>query len=729
MFKASTGRVLMKHYPLFAMLGSWVLVITILTPVGAATQPTTQVEFSSVLHFLTPSGEDVEVGPGIYEVETAESWLKLVPEGESPASAVLLEALAGAHQESLTQQTVRLERDTEHPDVFHLAMLLPGGTGLETIGTTSGIFSRGVQMAILNKPVSPSQMLIGKVAVGTFSATQTVPAICDNDKIQQVRAKASSTYDEETIDCQLTLQKEWTITKRLVFEGAKASGVTLDCRGATIGDGTDTDKIQVRSRKYKDVPPNDPRYEQAPWKWERPENVTIKYCQIIGSVRVWGIGMNGEAEEVRESSKREPTTSMNHRNRLRDNAPKHTMFDHVTITGLGRNPFYLSPGVTYTTLMNSEIKGKSNKVGIYLDAESAYNTIKGNSIHVVTPEDEWGKVPGVTDRGWPLIAIDGSTGNKILNNNFSSLNNGGIYLYRNCGEGGTIRHSTPSHNEIINNIFYYNKYTGSKPAVYLGSRDYGLKERLGHCNDDDGRPYGSSASEKDYAQHNVIMQNQFYLRHVYRPTPVGIITLVEASIADYVKTKNDKVNSPNYIDHNQIVTAQTEVKNRRAGCYLSHANQNFLIHGESLEVLKDTRQTACLTHYSCTDGELPQSLTQDCRVKKIEFSCQVIGNNKGCEKVVACPSGQKLVGAKAVCNLEFGTVSDQAVQSLNPDLIQVLKASDNVSAGSCHVGFNKIQKGQSIVSRIKGSPSVGVGCQEYDKNGGDCHIKGVLYCQ
>jgi hypothetical protein len=107
----------------------------------------------------------------------------------------------------------------------------------------------------------------------------------------------------------------------------------------------------------------------------------------------------------------------------------------------------------------------------------------------------------------------------------------------------------------------------------------------------------------------------------------------------------------------------------------------------------------------------------------------VSGNNKGCQKVAACPSGKKLVGAKAACNLEFGTVSSSAVQSITPNLIKVLKASDKVSSGSCNVGFNKLQKGQKEITSVKGFPSVAVACKEHDKNGGDCHIKGVLYCQ
>jgi parallel beta-helix repeat protein len=709
------------------------------SPTHAAKDNIPTVEFPSAIHFLTPAGDDVAIGPGVYEVEAAESWLKLVPEGQERTEAMLLDAMPGTHEETLTESAVRFDGEPDNPNVFHLAMLLADGTGLEAVGTQSGIRPRGLNLAFVSK-LRKARTFTARPKIldpGSVGAAQPslpfkmvskvplqrvlgIPKPCDSEKIKKVRAKAGSEWEAEKIDCQLKLEKNWTITKKLLFEGTSASRVTLDCQGATLGDGSNKEMIEVRSRKI------------GTDKWERPQNVTIKNCKIIGAVRVWGMGRNGEAAAVKESSKREKSKSMNHINRLRNNAPKNIVFDHVTITGLGRNPFYLSPGVTYTKLMNSTMKGKSSKVAIYLDAESAYNTIKGNNIDVTTGKDKAGdNIPEMKSRGWPIIAIDGSSHNKILNNRFSQTNRGGIYLYRNCGEGGTIRHATPSHNSIMNNIFYYNKYKGTKPSVYLGSRDYGWKERIGHCDHDDGRPYGSSASEKDYARHNIVMQNQFYKRRVNRLG--GPFSMGEATISDYVKTRNRKVNSPNYIDHNQIVTPQTVVKNRRAGCYTttvsSHAKPNFLLHGQSLNLLKESGNRTCVTQYSCTDGELPRSPTADCRISKVDFSCQVSGNNKGCQKVAACPSGKKLVGAKAACNLEFGAVSSNALKPILPNLIKVLKSSDKVSAGSCHVGGNKLRSGQKEITINKISRTVAVGCKEHDKNGGDCHIKGVLYCQ
>ena len=100
-----------------------------------------------------------------------------------------------------------------------------------------------------------------------------------------------------------------------------------------------------------------------------------------------------------------------------------------------------------------------------------------------------------------MLAVDGSSYNLIINNWFSGLNNGGIYLYRNCGEGGTVRHATPSYNQIINNVFYYDEYIGFNPSVFIGSRN----GNRSYCGDDGGYPFGSNSSDLDYARYNVVM--------------------------------------------------------------------------------------------------------------------------------------------------------------------------------------------------------------------------------
>ena len=93
----------------------------------AANALTTTVELPTAIHFLTPAGDDVEVGSGIYQVEVAESWLKLVPEGESPSNAVLLEANRGPHEEDVLEPVVRTISNPDTPEVLHLAFLMPDG--------------------------------------------------------------------------------------------------------------------------------------------------------------------------------------------------------------------------------------------------------------------------------------------------------------------------------------------------------------------------------------------------------------------------------------------------------------------------------------------------------------------------------------------------------------------------------------------------------------------------
>ena len=551
--------------------------------------------------------------------------------------------------------------------------------------------------------------------------------VCSDLKMIEIRARATNSAKTVKIDCSVNFRRNDLITKRMIFEGSNATAVVCNCNGATIGDGKEgninynTDMIEIRSEKL------DSTLEKPRRTWERPHHVTIKNCKINGSVRVWGMGKQGQALDVKSSSKLD-LTNPNHTQRARNNAPTTITFDRITITGIARNLFYLSPGVTFVTLKNSELKGKADYVGIYLDTESAYNTIKNNNIHVKTKEDNWGDIPFVTDRGWPQIAIDGSSHNKIIGNRIAGLNHGGIYLYRNCGEGGTIRHTPPEHNQIINNNFFYRKYKGSRPAIYLGSRDYGFKEHTFGCNcgADDGRPYGSSKSDKDYARHNIIIQNQFYKRKIWKNTGTSLTQLVQATPTDLIVTKNRSVNSPNHIVDNEMVSNRLS---RKTGCYVADSYKDFLLHGESLDVTISNNQLICAPfQITCDDGELVHSQV-DCAITEVPFECKVQSNNRGCSKTVQCPAGQKIVGAKVACNLEFGNVPDNSLSAMSVNQIKVVKKSDDTSDGSCFIGSNKIRKNSKSLEDIFDKINAVVGCKERDQNGGDCHVKGILFCR
>ena len=212
------------------------------------------------------------------------------------------------------------------------------------------------------------------------------------------------------------------------------------------------------------------------------DDVTIKRCKINGSIRTIGLGHNGEAPGVKASS-----ITPGHTARAQAAAPKNTVLYAVTITGHGRIPLYLGPGTTRLTMSDSTIKGRSDSVALYLDAESGFNIFRHNTFALTSSSRE-------------AIALDGSADNQILGNTISA-SNGGIYLYRNCGEGGTVRHQAPQNNFIAGNTI---DNTGGY-GIWLGSRNGGRF----YCNDDAGFPFGSSKDDGDFANDNIVKGNTF----------------------------------------------------------------------------------------------------------------------------------------------------------------------------------------------------------------------------
>lgn len=297
-------------------------------------------------------------------------------------------------------------------------------------------------------------------------------AACSAGLVEKLLTPASSDPSPVKLNCSVQLPPQSVVTRQIIFEGRNASGSTLDCNGARLenaGKGG-KDAIIVRSREDGQ-------------EWSRPVGVTVKNCEIAGAVRIYGLGRNGEAEAVKQSS-----MNANHTRFAQAAAPANISFDRVRITGSGGVPFYVSPGATNVALTNSTIRGSSTSVAVYLDAESAGARIANNTFDISTKSRE-------------IIAVDGSAHNDISNNRFNRAGNGGVYVYRNCGEGGTIRHQAPQFNRIERNSFVMN---GSRdPAVWLNSRN----GNRSYCFQDPTRPYGSSLTSMDMAQNNTVDDN------------------------------------------------------------------------------------------------------------------------------------------------------------------------------------------------------------------------------
>lgn len=315
------------------------------------------------------------------------------------------------------------------------------------------------------------------LTAGLLASTTAFAQQCSSEQLADILAPATPGNDSVEVRCSATLPANSQISKRLLFTGPAASNLTFDCNGSTIApaEAGSKDAVQIRS-------------QQQQQQWQRPENLSLQRCRIEGSLRIMGMASNGEGAVLRTSSQQS-----GHTERAQAAAPSNIRLNQLTIIGQGRVPLYLAPGVTHVSLSNSRISGQSRSVALYLDAESAHNRFTGNTINSQTSNRE-------------LIAIDGSANNQFSNNRFSSLNRGGIYLYRNCGEGGTIRHQAPSGNQISGNTFFYRKYRGDLPAVWLGSRN----GNRNYCQADAGYGFGSSASDTDFADGNTVENNRIY---------------------------------------------------------------------------------------------------------------------------------------------------------------------------------------------------------------------------
>ncbi len=311
--------------------------------------------------------------------------------------------------------------------------------------------------------------------------TLTAAAPCDAGARARLLAPPTPNDDAVSLTCSVRLRPGERVERRILLEGAGASGVEVDCNGATIGRTLPAPKfyefaVEIRSRRP------DPSAE----RWERPVGVTLRDCTILGNVRVWGMGLNGQGEAVRASSHRP-----GHTERAQAAAPSGVRILDSRLTALGSIPLYLGPGVTRLTLSGSTLSGKSGSVGLYLDAESADNVITGNVFSVET--------------GREAVAVDGSARNTIRHNRFALGYRGGIHLYRNCGEGGTVRHQTPSDNVITDNSFRATGLLRPDP-VKVGSR--GGWGWTMNCTADAGYPFGSSLDDDDGATGNVVERNR-----------------------------------------------------------------------------------------------------------------------------------------------------------------------------------------------------------------------------
>lgn len=560
---------------------------------------------------------------------------------------------------------------------------------------------------------------------------------CSQSKILELLEPATSDRKSVQLNCSYTFKSPNTVvTKAVSFIGSAADNATLDCNGGTIDPAYVDAALFIRSKAV--APTSSDLDDVSRWHYDRPSNVTIKNCTIKGVIAVRGMG------EENSDSLRWSSYVQGHTERAQRFAPYGIVLDHLTVDVANPNatPIYFSTGVSYSKIMNSTIVGRSDQAVIYLAGESGHNTIMHNYIRR--------EYQGSTAR--ELLAIDGSADNLILANRFSTLNHGGIYLYRNCGEGGVIRHQEPSRNKIMQNHFYYRSYNGSiwgtNPAIWVSSRD--KKNELkavadaGYCGDDHGFPFGSSRDDRDHAHDTVIVRNVF--------SAVDGLDFDEMVQRDsgrnYIIGNARPTNSQFASGHDGKGMLDKSTVVPHPGCFQYGSNQStsltniglFVPPGKylmqkKLEGAQDVSSWTSAAKKTCHDGQW--DLVGGQPISHISKSVYTIQNNVGIAGTLACPAGKKIVALRVACRLET-TGQGVSVADVQWNTIKVKERSLEGNRGRCKVVYPmpnpthdiSIHSGSRTLQDVltSGVERVNLNCQDYDPDGGDCRIMGEALC-
>lgn len=317
----------------------------------------------------------------------------------------------------------------------------------------------------------------------------------------------------------------------VVLNWKKATNTVLDGKGGWFNEGRPT-QLVIKSW-----------FQNGEWK--RPQNFVFQNWKLNGSIRVLGAGTSS-SRPVKQSS-----FSLGHTQRMQEAAPNNITFSGLTLKAHRRIPVVIGPGATRITLRDTTFRGRSQSVGVYLDAESANNSIINNRFELKLDRE--------------VIAVDGSRKNLISGNTFPNLPWGGVYVYRNCGERGMVRHQKPTENRIISNTFnldslrsFWEKNPSNgrqfeyRYAIWLGSRE---SRPPSFCDEDEGFPFGSSIDNGDFANDNIINGN------VQRGNSNGYLLKIDQNlgIGGYDKFIRDD-GSNNRIDSGEIAKAKARTR-------------------------------------------------------------------------------------------------------------------------------------------------------------------------
>lgn len=322
------------------------------------------------------------------------------------------------------------------------------------------------------------------------AVAQDGKAVCSAEKKAEMLAPATARDRRFVLDCSMNLSPSDVVEKEVSIGGSAASGLTLDCHGARIGaperGGLTRPAFRLVVQSLR---------TSTEGVMDAPTDVTIRNCVIDGTLRIYG--MDGEMARV-------SALKPGHTARAQAAAPKRIHLDRMRFIGsVDRFKLLINVGSTDVSVTNSVFQGDVVGTTVYVGDE------------VVSTRIEHNRFEGVASRR-EQIALDGAAKSVIRANHFSDTADGGVFIYRNCGERGRIRVQEPRGNRIEDNVFEGGRRPPSaKPVVWIGSRNLRRLERPEQCMLDDGLGFGSSLpegvhlSEQDMARETTVKGNVF----------------------------------------------------------------------------------------------------------------------------------------------------------------------------------------------------------------------------
>lgn len=341
------------------------------------------------------------------------------------------------------------------------------------------------------------------------------------------------------IDRSLQLEPGCRYTGSTVITG---SNLVLDCQGATLdGDYKVVPVLRVGGDKMV-------------------SDVEIRNCVITGSrgsAVIIGLSAPDSRKPLGVDGRPDPAQHP-HRITLRD----------VTVARNGGVGIFVDDYVQDTSILNSTVEDNA-AVGIYLEHNSRRSRIANTRV----ARNGFGRnsgIPAASNTSREGIAVDASADNIIENNTISGNNQGGIFLYRNCGEqpnnpNQVLRTQPATGNVIRDNVIE----GGSLVGIAIASRqDMPVKPESCRLRVDAAR-----GIYPDAAPGNRVLGNTI------RGVPVGI------------RVSDDG----NVVEDNRISAARDCIRlGSQARNRLGHPIQDLIVRGNScmegrVNVLPETR--------------------------------------------------------------------------------------------------------------------------------------------